>query len=158
MPWPISTCGMISVTVPWLSMRMKALGAKAGLWAGAPNAKGRRKATTKLPPTATPACKNPRRVRAVPVAESSGKALCLRSMFDRRTDAHVGPAPAEVAGHGRIDVGIFGMLSGVEQSRCRHDLPRLAVAALDHLQIEPGLLHFGSHAGRADAFDGGDCP
>jgi hypothetical protein len=28
---------------------------------------------------------------------------------------------------------------------------------LDHLQIEPCLLHFGPHTGRADAFDGGDC-
>src|SRR5579863_3863844 len=157
MPWPISTCGMISVTAPWLSMRMKAFGANAGFWAGAPNAKGRLKATTQLPPTATPACRNPRRVRAVPAAESSGKALCLRSIFDRRTDAHVSAAPANVARHGRIDVGIFGMRSGVEQSRCRHDLARLAVAALDHLQLEPCLLHFGPRAGRADALDGGDC-
>src|ERR1700692_2200579 len=98
-------------------------------------------ATTKLPPTAIPACRNPRLPRAAPSAVSRGKKLGLGSMLDRRPDAHVSAAPANVSGHGRVDVGIFGMRSGVEQCRRRHDLTGLAVAALDDLQVEPRLLH-----------------
>ena len=34
-----------------------------------------------------------------------------------------------------------GLRRGREQRRGRHDLARLAVAALDHFELEPGLLH-----------------
>jgi hypothetical protein len=44
-----------------------------------------------------------------------------------------------------------------EQRRCGHDLPRLTVAALDHFEIEPCLLHLGARFSRADALDCGDC-
>ena len=40
--------------------------------------------------------------------------------------------------------------------RRRHDLPRLAVAALNHFEIKPGLLHLGAGLGRADALNCGD--
>src|SRR5262249_23002761 len=35
---------------------------------------------------------------------------------------------------------------------------RLAVAALDHFKVKPGLLHAGTGLCRANVFDGGDCP
>src|SRR5262249_6610561 len=38
----------------------------------------------------------------------------------------------------------------------RHDLPRLAIAALHDLEIEPGLLHFAANRRLADTFDRGD--
>src|SRR5271156_2176090 len=102
---------------------------------------------------------NPRLVRAasdLAMSESCGWQSGLGSMFDRRADAHVSAAPADVSRHGGVDIGILRMRRGVEQSRCRHDLPGLAVAALDHLQIQPCLLHFGAGRRGAHAFDGGD--
>src|SRR3984957_3897359 len=90
------------------------------------------------------------------MADSRGAELSLGSMFDRRADAHVGPAAANVSRHGRINVRIFGVRGGVEQRRRRHDLPGLAVAALDHLQIQPCLLHLRAGRGGADALDGRD--
>ena len=55
-------------------------------------------------------------------------------------DAHVGSAPAKIAVHGFVDlfVGRLGMFR--EQCRSRHDLSRLAVAALRNVYIPPGLL------------------
>ena len=43
-----------------------------------------------------------------------------------------------------------------EQRRRRHDLPRLAVTALNHFEIKPSLLHLGARFGRADALNCGD--
>src|SRR6201999_792579 len=43
-----------------------------------------------------------------------------------------------------------------EQRSRRHDLPRRAVTALNHFEIEPGLLHLGARLGGADALDRGD--
>src|SRR5471030_3122155 len=139
---------MMSVTLPWLSMRMNALGMNAGFSAWAAPAKGRLKPTTKAPPAASPAWRNPRRVSAssdLQVASRTAalwmaefcmalnprQILGLRGLFDRRADAHVRAAAANVSSHGRIDVGILRVRSGVEQGRCRHDLSGLAVAALD---------------------------
>src|SRR6267142_515817 len=157
---------MISVTLPWASMRMNALGANTGFWACAPWAKGRWKPTTKPPPAASPTWRNPRLVSAAStlrvgawmvIAESRCTELDSCGMFDRRPDTHVGAAPANVSRHGRIDVGVLRMRGGVEQSRRGHDLPRLAVAALDHLQVQPRFLHFGAGHGGAYAFDRCDC-
>jgi len=43
-----------------------------------------------------------------------------------------------------------------EQRSCGHDLTRLAVAALHHLQIEPGSLDLSTGVRGADGFDGRD--
>src|ERR1700691_4972872 len=130
---------------------MNAFGANSVFAACAAFANGRWKATTKLPPAASPALRKPRLVSAAPalragswmveayIAESPSTELGLSSMFDGRANAHIRAAPANVSRHGRINVGIFRMRGGVEQSRRRHDLPGLAVAALDHFQVQPGL-------------------
>ena len=78
------------------------------------------------------------------------------ALLDGGADAHVGAAAADVAGHRGVDVGIVGIGRGCEQRRRRHDLARLAIAALDHFEVEPGLLHLGAGRRCADAFDGGD--
>src|ERR1700688_2735927 len=90
------------------------------------------------------------------MADSRSKEVGLSSMFDRRPNAYVSAAPANVSRHGRIDVAIFGVRGGVEQSRRRHDLPGLAVAALHDLHLKPRLLHFGAGGGGAYGFDRGD--
>src|SRR5882672_9115945 len=90
------------------------------------------------------------------MADFPGVELDPSGLFDRRADAHIGATAANIARHRRIDVGIFGMWRRLEQGCRRHDLPGLAVAALDHLDVQPGLLHPGPDRGGADAFDGRD--
>src|SRR3984957_10910912 len=126
-------------------MRMNALGANVAFSVCAPNADGRWKPTTNVPPAAIPACRNPRLVSAASSGAFRDEDSAAGSMFDRRADANVRAAPANISRHGRIDVGIVRMRGGVEQSRRRHDLAGLAVAALDHLHVEPRLLYFGAH-------------
>src|ERR1700730_8375262 len=77
----------------------------------------------------------------------------LSSLLDCFTDAQIGPAAADVARHGGIDVGVGRMRVACQQRRSGHDLARLAVAALHHLPVEPGLLDFPAHRGRADRLD-----
>src|SRR6267378_4160757 len=57
----------------------------------------------------------------------------LSSLLDCFTDAHIGPATADVAGHRVVDLRIRRMRFACEQCRSGHDLARLAVAALDDL-------------------------
>src|SRR5829696_9565289 len=56
-------------------------------------------------------------------------------------NAVVGGAAAEIAAHRRVDVriGRFAIL-GQEADR-RHDLPGLAIAALRHVKLDPGVLN-----------------
>ena len=76
----------------------------------------------------------------------------LRRFLDRRADAHVGRAAADVAGHRVVDVGIARMPVLREQRRRRHQLPRLAVAALRHVELLPRRLH-GQRFPRLQALD-----
>ena len=76
-----------------------------------------------------------------------------RSLLDRFANAGIGPAAADVAGHCVVDVGIGGIGVAGEERRSRHDLARLAVAALNHLEVEPGLLDLCAHRRRADRLD-----
>jgi len=62
-------------------------------------------------------------------------------LLDGGPDAHIGPAAADVARHGRVNVRIVG-IRGQGQQRCRgHDLAGLTIAALHDLEVEPRLLH-----------------
>src|SRR5450759_3245730 len=149
-------------------MRMNALGANIPLSVCAASPNGRWKPTSKPPLTAIPALTNPRRVSAgssflsgywsigLGMAVLRRTELTLRCLFDRRPDAHVGAASADVSRHGRIDVGIVGVGGGVEQSRRRHDLPGLTVSTLDDLQVEPVFLYFSARRRGAYAFNRGD--
>ena len=63
-------------------------------------------------------------------------------------------ATATNVGDGRIDVGIGWLGFSFEKGCGRHDHSRLAIAALRHLMLEPGLLHLGKLAIFFQAFDG----
>ena len=80
---------------------------------------------------------------------------CARRTLDTFAYARICAAAADVAGHREIDVGIARSWIAFEQSGGRHDLTRLAVAALRHLFIDPGLL-YGVQSGISvvHAFDG----
>src|SRR5262249_10786402 len=80
-----------------------------------------------------------------------------RSGVDRRAHLLEGAATADI-GDGRVDVGIGGLGLVLEQRRHRHDHPALAVAALRHVVIEPGLLHLVQRAVLRQPLDRGDLP
>ena len=73
----------------------------------------------------------------------------------RGADALVGAAAADVAAQRGVDVGVGGLGLRGQQRRGRHDLARLAVAALHHVQLGPGPLHRMAAIGR-QPLDGGD--
>src|SRR5688500_12793015 len=75
--------------------------------------------------------------------------------MDRFLHADVRAAAADVAGHRSVDVvvGRLGVL--VEQRDGRHDLPRLAVPALDDVGLGPRLLYRVQTVG-GQPFDRGD--
>src|ERR1700754_3087036 len=75
---------------------------------------------------------------------------------DSRADAHIGGATADVAAHGGVDVGVAGLVVGLEQRRGGHDLAGLAVAALHHVELLPSGLDGMADLVAADGFDSGD--
>src|SRR4051812_44146936 len=68
-----------------------------------------------------------------------GGLLRARRHVDRRANALVGAAAADV-GHRRVDVAVARVRILREQRGRRHDLSRLAVAALRNVEREPRLL------------------
>src|SRR5690606_29866514 len=118
-------------------MRTKALGAKAApLAAGAASPAARATAgPSAMPSTSPPApCMKRRRLRlrtgAIAPAWERTRGCMTDSCSGQRAggfvdggaDAHIGGAPAHVAAHGGIDVGIAGLLVLGQQGGGRHDL------------------------------------
>src|SRR5262245_17856819 len=162
-PWPISVCGMRSVTVPSLSITIHALisvptAVVVDCGCGpmvAANASGIWKPSIKPPPTATEAWIKERRERVCFVMSAS---LCLRQFggtTDRLHDPLIGSATAKIVGHRGLDLGQSRILAFGEQGGGRHDLTALAIAALRHADLHPGLLDRVRAVGR-QAFNGGD--
>ena len=56
----------------------------------------------------------------------------------------------------RVDVGVGRLRLVLQERRHRHDHARLAVAALRHLVLDPGLLHLVQRAAGGEALDGRD--
>lgn len=71
-------------------------------------------------------------------------------------DTRVGGAAAEVSGHGRVDIGIGGLVVAVEQGGGGHDLTGLAVSTLWNVVLYPSFLERGELSFLGEAFDGGD--
>src|SRR5215218_10617344 len=82
--------------------------------------------------------------------------LCFcRGGVDRRAYLLEGAATADV-GDLAVDIGVGRLRLVLEQFRDRHDHAALAVAALRHFVVDPGLLHFVQHAVLSEALDGDD--
>src|SRR5262245_32753306 len=160
---------MVRTIRPSRPMLTKALGAKVSSAPASAStiASGRRRLSTKPPPAAAPVFRKPRLERAS-AAVISFRAEALeacrsmtiiaslsagRGLLDCFVNADIGPAAADVAGHRIVDFGISRMRVARKECRGRHDLARLAVPALWHLMIDPGLLDPGARRGRADSFD-----
>src|SRR5947208_10859953 len=71
---------------------------------------------------------------------SASLTIRFRGLFDRLGDAHIGAAATDIARHRVIDLGVGRVWVARQQRRSRHDLARLAVAALWNFPVEPGFL------------------
>src|SRR6185369_88574 len=132
-------------------MRMKPSGAKGAIPSRSLARPGATwKAYTNAVPAVTP--KNCRRVSSGMRSSRMASALRRRAL-DGLSNAHVGATAADVAGHRRVDLGIPGVGSRIEQGRCGHDLSRLAIAALDDFDVQPRLLHLRAGGRGADGLD-----
>src|SRR2546422_1105720 len=160
-PCPISERCATMVTRPVWSMATNAVGLKRGTsMAGAagtlllarPWGK-RRRPTTRPPAAAAPPIRNPLRLMFCRMAGIS-RSFCRSS--DRRTDPLIGPAAADVTGHGSIDV-LIGRPRGLgEETSGLHDLAALAISALRDVQAAPRRLHSHTDRCRSDRLDGRD--
>jgi hypothetical protein len=72
------------------------------------------------------------------------------------TDALICSATADIPRHRRVNIGIAGLRRGHQQRSRGHDLARLAVAALHHIEIEPRPLQRSTLRRRTYPLDGGD--
>src|SRR5687768_10074324 len=146
-PWPISMAGATMVMVPSGAMVTQMFGEKPPTCA---NTRARRPpiAKVKVRPAAEPATKA-RREMAVVI---SG---LLRRALDGAHDAAIRPAPADVAVHPLHDLRARRLGRLLEQGGGLHDLSRLAVAALQHLLLDPRLLKRMAGAVRRQPFDRG---
>lgn len=71
------------------------------------------------------------------------------------SDAHVRPAAAEIAAHSGINFAVRRAWVFGEQRRGRHNLARLAITALRHVQVDPCFLQRVRAIGR-ESFNRGD--
>src|SRR5882757_1772175 len=77
-------------------------------------------------------------------------------LFDGCSNASVGSAPADIPGHGGVNVDIAWVWFRLQKSSGRHDLTSLAIAALRHIDLLPRPLKRCAHGHCPDALDGGD--
>src|SRR3954454_1986004 len=61
----------------------------------------------------------------------------LRGVVDGSADALVRAAAADVAIHGAVDIGVARFWRLGQKADRGHDLSRLAIAALDHVELAP---------------------
>src|ERR1700728_180112 len=104
------------------------------------------RANTRPPPTAAVRLQNSRRPgfveAALTIRISRGRfrlEQCSGAM-NRLADSRIGAAAAYVAGHCSVDVRVAGSGVVLEQCRRGHDLSGLTIAALRHVEFDPGPL------------------
>src|SRR3989442_5797015 len=159
-PCPISARCATMVTSPVSSMDTNAVGlnrgasmtrAVGGLLA---NPRGRRRSPITRPPAAAaPPMRKPRRLMFSRIAAMAGPS---RRGLDRRANALIGAAAADVACHGLVDVVVGGLRRFREQAGGLHDLAALAVAALRDVEAPPRRLDAATDRCGTDALDGRD--
>src|SRR3981189_76298 len=87
------------------------------------------------PPSAALALRNCRRERSTVMSGPF-----LGGVLDSLADSHIRTAATDVPRHRGVDIAVGWVGIRGEQRRRGHDLAGLAVAALRHLQLDPGLL------------------
>src|SRR6267143_1028545 len=143
---------MVRTICPSLPMRMKAFGVNAAPAAlSAVLAVPVLKPITSPPPSAALALRNCRRERSTVISGPF-----LGGVLDSLADSHISATAADVPRHGGVDIAVGRVGLGGEQRRCGHDLAGLAIAALRHLELDPGLLDLLAGGGGTDSFNRSD--
>src|SRR5438309_9146289 len=143
---------MVRAIRPSLPMRMNALGVNAApaalsaVWA-APVLKPMRSP----PPSAALALRNCRRERSTVMSGPF-----LGGVLDSLADPDVRTAATDVPRHCGVDIAVGWVGICGEQRRRGHDLAGLAIAALRHLQLDPGLLNLSAGGCGPNGLDRGD--
>src|SRR5205809_790000 len=140
---------MVRTICPSLPMRMNALGVNAA--AAAPIEGPVLKPMRSPPPSAALAFRNCRRERSTVMSGPF-----LGGVLDSLADPQIRTAAADVPRHRGVDIAVGWVGICGEQRRRGHDLAGLAIPALRHLQLDPGLLDLLAGRRPADGFDRGD--
>src|SRR5271166_171028 len=147
--WPISARMMLTVTMPSRSMLYQMVGSKAvGTAATAESVA----ASADAKPNANPAPAMPIRKARRDGENVSVKCWCSLviagapselgcRLLDRLADADIGHATAQVSRHDAVNVLIGRTGEILQQRRGLHNLARLAIAALRHLQIDQAFCN-----------------
>src|SRR5208282_3836468 len=142
MPWPLSRCLMITVTVLSGAILMKAFGIGAILGASCASAgSGICVAITNAALAVAEPFNQSRRerrgvCRAGILNMTSGPHHAGR-FVNGSSDAHIGRAAANISVHGAVDISIAGRLVLAQERDGAHDLPGLAIAALNDVELGP---------------------
>src|SRR5262245_7236631 len=158
-PWPISERAMRMTTVSSGRITTQALisgePSCARMTCGPP--KGMSRPSANPPPKEAALTTKLRRSICATLFMAASSSRVRGSGVDRRAYLLVGAAAADIRDVG-IDVGIGRFRLVLEERRHRHDHPGLAIAALRHVVVEPGLLHLVQHAVLRQSLDRGDLP
>src|SRR6478736_4311932 len=142
MPWPISGFLPTMVIVPSGAMVTKALSGAALAEPVAARTTPGIVAESMSPPPASTLARSRVRRETLMVLESSdiGRGSFLGGHLDGLADAAVTGAAADVALHRLVDL-VLARIGVLGEQRARgHQLAGLAIAALHHVDVEPGLL------------------
>src|SRR3954447_26273847 len=122
--------------------------ASAARAASTPN--GMRMPSESPPPAAMAALRKERRFSFT--YGIAGLRSRLGGQVDRLAHLLIGAAAADI-GNGAVDGGVARLRVILQQRGDRHDHTALAVAALRHVVVEPGLLHLVQFAVSGEALD-----
>src|SRR5262249_26130116 len=164
-PWPISERAMRITQVSSGLIATQILTSvpppAAPCAAASPKPDGRLKPSASPPPAAAEPMTNVRResFAALPrmivfIAASLRPGRIVGRLEHGGAHALIGAAATDI-GHRLVDVLVARLRRPLEQRRRGHDLARLAIAALGHVERRPRLLH-GMRARRRQTLDGDD--
>src|SRR5207248_4931124 len=79
-----------------------------------------------------------------------------RGLLDGRNDVRIRGAATNIAAHIFADIIVAGSVAFLDAGDRRHDLARRAVAALERVLLDEGLLHRMQLVAGGQPLDGGD--
>src|SRR6202044_1683596 len=155
-PWPISerAMRMTMVSSGLITTQASTSGEPSSARTTVLAPSGRLKPSARPAPAADEPTMKERRLNFGIYVMAASPLRFARGRVDRGANALIGSATADV-GHRRIDVVVGRLRVLLEQRYRGHHHATLAIAALRHVEVEPGLLHRGQLAVRSLRLDGG---
>src|SRR5580704_7226663 len=156
-PWPISerAMRMTMVSSGLITTQASTSGEPSPARTTVLAPSGRLKPSARPAPAADEPTMKERRLNFGIYVMAASPLRFARSRVDRGANALIGSATANV-GHRPVNVVVGRFRVLLEQRNCRHHHAALAIAALRHVEVEPGLLHRVQLAVLRQRLDGGD--